>query len=337
MAGKVLYVSGEESAGQVALRADRLGALDRRLKVASDTVLPRILGRLDDVSPGLLIVDSVQTLHDSALKSAPGSVAQVRHCAYQLTQEAKRRGLATLIVGHVTKDGSLAGPRVLEHVVDTVLRIDVESGHDVRELRAVKHRFGSTGELGLMLMGPTGLSEVTDPSGLFLSDRRPGQPGSVVVAGIDGQRPILLETQALVATTDNANPRRSAQGVESGRLAMVMAVYSELCDRGVAGHDVYVTLVGGARLVDPGCDLAMAMALASSRRKRSMPDRMVVFGEVGLTGEVRKVAQPQRRLREAARQGFDLALTPHGIGEDLPGIATIQVASLREALEAVGL
>ena len=331
-----MYVSGEESAEQVGARAARIGALDSRIHVVADTAVPRILARLDEVEPTLLIVDSIQTASDPEVRSAPGSVAQVRHCTQLLTQAAKQRDLATIVVGHVTKDGSLAGPRVLEHVVDTVLRFDVDAGHDVRLLRAVKHRYGATGELGLMRMGPGGLSAVTDPSGLFLADRRPGKAGSVVVTAIDGHRPILSEVQALVAAATNPNPRRSAQGVESGRLGMVMAVLGQLCGYRAGRNDVYLAVAGGVRLTDPGCDLAMAMALASSERQRPRPERMVVYGELGLTGEIRRVGQPQKRLQEASRQGFDVALVPPGLGEGVPGIDAIEVATIFEALDVVG-
>jgi DNA repair protein RadA/Sms len=333
----VLYVSGEESAEQVALRAHRLGALEENLHVVTDTVLPRILERLDEVKPGLLIIDSVQTLHDPEVRPAPGSVAQVRHCAHRLTQVSKQRAMASFIVGHVTKDGSLAGPRVLEHIVDTVLRFDVDSAHEVRLLRAVKHRFGATGELGLLRMQADGLHTVADPSSLFLLDRRSGKPGSAVVAAIDGRRPILHEIQALVASTNAANPRRSTQGIESARLAMVMAVLSELCGSVASRNDVYVALVGGSRLTDPGCDLAMALALASSERKLPLPDGLVVFGEVGLTGEIRLVGQPERRLAEASRMGFDMAIVPPGLEQAVPGITAIEVSTIVEACTVVGL
>jgi DNA repair protein RadA/Sms len=329
-----LLVSAEESKQQVRLRAERLGALHPNILVLSETSLPSILAAVDDVKPDYLVVDSIQTVFDPELGSAPGSVAQVRECAYQLVQVAKARALTVLLVGHVTKEGSLAGPRVLEHVVDTVLSFEGDRHHALRLLRAAKHRFGSTEELGLFEMGEGGLSGVPDPSGLFLGDRLGGVAGSVVVPAMEGHRPLLVEVQALVSPSSMPMPRRSAQGLDQGRLSLLLAVLDRRVGLSFAGADVYASAVGGVRVVEPGADLAVSLALASALTGVALPAGLVACGEVGLGGELRQVAHTARRLAEAARLGFTSAVVPASSPDPPPGLTLLRASSLAEAIEA---
>jgi DNA repair protein RadA/Sms len=333
----VLYVSAEESRQQVRRRAERLGALAPQLWLAAETNIGTVVTHLDDVTPDVLIVDSIQTVFDPDLGSAPGSVVQVRECAHRLVGEAKRRGVAVLLVGHVTKDGGLAGPRVLEHVVDTVLSFDGESHHALRLVRAVKHRFGSTEELGLFEMGDDGLRPVPDASALFLADRRPGLAGSAVVAAMEGHRPLLVEVQALTAKSTLAMPRRSAQGLDPGRLAFLLAVLERRAGLAVAGLDVFALAVGGVKVHEPGADLAVALAVASSLHDEPLPDDVVACAEVGLGGELRQVGQTPRRLAEAARLGFQRAVVPYSAPEPPAGLTALRAATLTDALALVGL
>ena len=335
--GRTLYVSAEESRQQVRLRAERLGTLAPDLWLASETALPNLLAQLDEVKPELLVVDSIQTVFDPDLASAPGSVAQVRECAHRLVQEAKARAVSVVLVGHVTKEGAIAGPRVLEHVVDTVLAFEGERHHALRLLRAVKHRFGATSELGLFEMTDAGLVGVPDPGRLFLGDRHLGVPGSVVVPTMDGHRPLVVELQALVAKSTLPAPRRSAQGVDGGRLNLLLAVLQERV--GVAMHDadVYVSAVGGMKVGEPGADLAVALALVSARVTTTLPGDLVACGEVGLGGEVRQVGQTARRLSEASRLGFHRAIVPKSAPAAPVGITAIRVSTVAEAIEAAGL
>jgi len=297
-----------------------------------------VLAAIDSVQPTLLVVDSIQAVADPALGSAPGSVVQVRGCAHQLVQEAKRRDLPTILVGHVTKEGGLAGPRVLEHVVDTVLSFEGDRHHALRLLRAVKHRFGSTSELGLFEMGEAGLRAVADASELFLADRRPGTPGSVVVPTIEGQRPLLVEVQALTnRPSGGGQARRSAQGVDSGRLAMLLAVLDRRAGLALGDHEVYASVVGGVRLDDPGSDLGLALALVSAATGVPTPADLVVCGEIGLGGEVRHVAHLGRRLSEASRLGFGTAIVPPHSGAVPAGLDVRVAGTLVEALRHVGL
>ena len=330
---KALYVSGEESASQVRSRADRLGALHDDLWLVGETVLPHVLGHLDEVKPDVVVIDSVQTLVNPELSSAPGSVAQVRECAHQLVQEAKRRGIALLLVGHVTKEGTLAGPRVLEHVVDTVLEFDGDRQHGLRLLRASKHRFGPTSEVGLLQMDERGLAPVDDPSGLFLADRVTGVSGSAVVPTVDGNRPLLVEVQALVAPSQLATPRRSAQGLDQGRLAMLLAVLERRVGLPVSSAEVYALAVGGARIFDPGADAGLALAVVSSLTGHPLADDLVVVGEVGLGGELRHVSHINRRLNEAARMGFRRAIVPHATGEAPTGLTVLRAPTLAAAVQ----
>ena len=330
--GRALYVSAEESAQQVHQRAERLDALVPDLWLAAETSLPQLLAHLDQVRPAVVVIDSIQTVHDPELASAPGSVGQVRECAHRLVQEAKRRDLAVLLVGHVTKDGGLAGPRVLEHVVDTVLSFEGDRHHALRLLRAAKHRFGSTAELGLFEMSDGGLLPVPDPSGLFLADRRPGVAGSAVVPMMDGHRPLLVEVQALVTTATGPQPRRSAQGIDAGRLALLLAVLDRRAGLTVGPRDVFALAVGGIKVVEPGADLALALAIASSLTDEPLPHDLVACAEVGLGGELRQVAHTPRRLAEAARLGFGRVLLPFSAPEPPSGLVALRAGTLSEAL-----
>ncbi len=331
---QVLYVSGEESAQQVRLRAERLGALQPSLWFVADTDVARVVNHLDEVKPSVLVVDSIQTMTHPDMSSSAGSVGQVRESAARLVAEAKGRGVAVLLVGHVTKDGGLAGPRVLEHVVDTVVSFEGERHHALRLLRAVKHRFGSTDELGLFEMTDAGLTGLPDPSALFLGDRRTGVSGSVVVATIEGHRPLLVELQALVTPGGAGSPRRSAQGVDHGRLAFLLAVLEKRAELDLRQQDVYALAVGGVKVVEPAADLALAVAVASSLKDRPVGAQVVCVGEVGLGGELRQVSQTNRRLAEAARLGFTTAIVPLSAPDPPPGIVLRRAGTLPEAIGA---
>jgi len=335
--GRSLLVCGEESAQQVRLRAERLGALRPRLWVVAETALPHVVAAIDEVAPDLVVVDSVQTLHDPELASAPGTVAQVRECAARLVRVAKERAVPVVLVGHVTKDGALAGPRVLEHVVDTVLSFEGERHHALRLLRALKHRFGPTSELGVFEMADRGLVGVPDAGALFLSDRCPGVPGSVVVPTLDGHRPLLVEVQALASPSELALPRRSAQGLDPGRLALLVAVLQRRADLSLARCDVFALAVGGVKVVEPAADLGVALALASTHRGIALPADLVAVGEVGLGGELRQVSHMGRRLVEAARLGFTRAVVPRSAPEPPPGVSLVRATTLRHAIELTGL
>ncbi|HEX2192395.1 MAG TPA: DNA repair protein RadA [Acidimicrobiales bacterium] len=335
--GRALLVSAEESAEQVRLRAERLEATAANVWVLSETELSGVLTAVDEVAPTLLAVDSIQTVFDAELDSAPGSVAQVRHCAHRLVQVAKGRDLATVLVGHVTKEGALAGPRVLEHVVDTVLSFEGDRHHALRLLRAVKHRFGATGDLGVFEMGDAGLTAVPDAAALFLADRRPGVPGSAVVPALEGRRPLLVEVQALVAAKQLAVPRRSAEGVDAGRLALIAAVLHQRSGVRVAERDVYALAAGGVRVVEPAADLALALAVASAHSGVALPGDTVACGEIGLGGELRRPGQLDRRLAEAGRLGFLRAVIPTSAPDPPPGMAAIRAATLTEAVATLGL
>jgi len=332
--GRALYVSAEESAQQVRLRAKRLGANDDDTYLVSAMSLGDIVGAIDKVKPTLVIVDSVQTIADETIESAPGSVTQVRECSFRLVQEAKARNIAILLVGHVTKDGNIAGPRLLEHVVDTVVSFEGDRLHALRMVRAIKHRFGTTNELGLFEMTESGLVGVPDASNMLLADRQIGVAGSIVVPTIDGQRPMLVEVQALTTKVGTGfTPRRSAQGIESSRLAMLLAVLERRTGTVFASLEVYVSVVGGVRLNDPGSDLGFCLALASAAHDRPITPQLAAIGEVGLGGEVRHVTHLERRVREAERMGFDRILVPANAKPLDGGRATlIRVASVAEAI-----
>ncbi|MEO1550994.1 MAG: DNA repair protein RadA [Pseudomonadota bacterium] len=308
--GSAVYISGEEAAAQVRMRAARLGLTEAPLKLAAETHLSHILAALEETRPQLAIIDSIQTMWSDGVDSAPGSVAQVRACAHALTALAKRRGTAVVLVGHVTKEGQIAGPRVVEHMVDTVLYFEGERGHAFRILRAVKNRFGPADEIGVFEMTGTGLSEVTNPSALFLSERGTPVAGSAVFAGIEGSRPVLVEIQALVAPSPLASPRRTVVGLDSGRLATILAVLEARCGIAFSGQDVYLNVAGGLRVTEPAADLAVAAALISARYDRALPADAVCFGEISLSGGLRPAAQTETRLNEAAKLGFGRAFSP---------------------------
>ncbi|WP_417457207.1 DNA repair protein RadA [Kordiimonas sp.] len=306
-----VYISGEEATAQIQMRANRLGLKGAPLKLGCETSLRDILTTLDEGKPPrVVVIDSIQTLFADHVESAPGTVSQVRVCAHELISFAKRKGTVVLLVGHVTKDGQIAGPRVLEHMVDTVLYFEGDRGHQFRILRAVKNRFGGTDEIGVFEMTGAGLNEVTNPSALFLADHNAREPGSAVFAGIEGSRPVLVEIQALVARSSAANPRRAVVGWDGGRLAMVLAVLDARAGLGLAGCDVYLNVAGGLKITEPAADLAVAAALISSLSQTPVPDETVVFGEISLSGDVRNVSQTEARLKESAKLGFSGALTP---------------------------
>jgi DNA repair protein RadA/Sms len=308
---KCVYISGEEAVDQVRLRARRLGLDSAPVALASATNVRDIVATLDTGEPpDVVVIDSIQTMYLDTLDSAPGTVAQVRAGSHELIRLAKRRGFVLFLVGHVTKEGQLAGPRVMEHMVDAVLYFEGERGHQFRILRAVKNRFGATDEIGVFEMSDAGLSEVPNPSALFLAERRGNVTGSCVFAGIEGTRPMLVEIQALVAQSNPGTPRRAVVGWDSGRLSMIMAVLEARCGLAMAGNDVYLNVAGGLRISEPAADLAVTAALISSFTGTPVPPDMVVFGEIGLSGEVRAVAQGEARLKEAAKLGFDQAMVP---------------------------
>lgn len=307
---KVIYVTGEEATSQVRMRARRLALSDAPLQLAAETNLRDILTTLEAERPALAIIDSIQTMWSDKVESAPGSVSQVRACAHELTSFAKRRGVSVVLVGHVTKDGQIAGPRIVEHMVDTVLYFEGERGHQFRILRAVKNRFGPADEIGVFEMTGAGLQEVANPSALFLSERDQPAPGSVVFAGIEGTRPLLVEIQALVAQSPLATPRRSVVGWDGTRLAMILAVLDSRCGLNFAGFDVYLNVAGGLRINEPAADLAVAAALVSARQDHALARDAIIFGEISLSGALRPVSQPDTRLREAEKLGFVAAYTP---------------------------
>ncbi|EAQ07246.1 MULTISPECIES: DNA repair protein RadA [Yoonia] len=307
---KVIYISGEESTAQVQMRARRLGLEKSPVRLAAETNLRDILTTLEAEKPDLAIIDSIQTMWADHVDSAPGSVSQVRASAHELTTFAKRNGMSVVMVGHVTKDGSIAGPRVVEHMVDTVLYFEGERGHQFRILRAVKNRFGPADEIGVFEMTGKGLAEVKNPSALFLSERGAPAPGSVVFAGIEGTRPMLCEIQALVAPSPHSQPRRSVVGWDGGRLAMILAVLESRCGVPFTGLDVYLNVAGGLRISEPAADLAVAAALVSAREDAAVPSDAVIFGEISLSGALRPVVQTENRLKEAEKLGFTSAITP---------------------------
>jgi len=336
--GPTLYVTAEESAQQVKRRAERLGATRDDLWLHAETSLPHILDAIERTRPELVVIDSIQTVSDPSLGSLPGSVGQVRGCAQRFVNEAKERGVSVVLVGHVTKEGGLAGPRVLEHVVDTVLQFEGDRHHALRLLRASKHRFGPTNELGLFEMATAGLIAVPDASSLFLADRRTGVPGSAVVPTMEGQRPIVVEVQALTnPSVAGVPPRRSAIGLEGARLSMLMAVLGRRSRVQVADQDVYASTAGGVKLSEPGLDLGVCLAVVSAIRDQPLPADLAVFGEIGLGGELRQVGQAQRRLIEAGRLGFRRVVVPANSPVCDVDVEVIRASTLSEAIAATGL
>ena len=307
---KCLYISGEEAPAQVRMRAARLGLTDAPVILGAETNLRDILTTLDAMRPGLAIIDSIQTMWLDSIEAAPGSVSQVRAACHELVTFAKRRGVAIILVGHVTKDGQIAGPRVVEHMVDTVLYFEGERGHQFRILRAVKNRFGPADEIGVFEMTGDGLQQVTNPSALFLSDRGTSTPGSAVFAGIEGTRPVLTEIQALVTPSTLGTPRRTVVGLDSGRLSTILAVLEARCGIPFTGLDVFLNVAGGMRVSEPAADLAVAAALLSAREDVAIPPEMVLFGEISLSGALRPVTQTENRLKEASKLGFTQAVAP---------------------------
>ncbi|MBN2362132.1 MAG: DNA repair protein RadA [Deltaproteobacteria bacterium] len=332
-----LYVTAEESLAQIKLRADRLGVRGRELRVVAETDLERIVAHAEALRPAVLVVDSIQTVFCPELESAPGSVAQVREAAARLMYLAKGTGIATFVIGHVTKEGAIAGPRVLEHMVDTVLYFEGDPAGAYRILRAHKNRFGSTNEIGVFEMRGEGLVEVANPSAQLLAERPESASGSVVVPALEGTRPLLVEVQGLVSHSALAMPRRTALGVDPQRVALIAAIAERSVGIDLAGQDVYVNVAGGVRLNDPAADLGVALALISSARRRPIAATTVVFGELGLLGEIRAVAQAELRLGEAAKLGFGEALLPARASEGVrvAGIALRPVQRLDQACELV--
>ena len=308
---KAAYISGEESVDQVRLRAMRLGLADAPVELASETHLRDIVATLDtENAPDIVVIDSIQTMYSDMIDSAPGTVGQVRACGHELIRLAKKRGFVLFLVGHVTKEGTLAGPRVLEHMVDTVLYFEGDRGHHFRILRSVKNRFGATDEIGVFEMTEQGLAEVPNPSALFLADRQGNVSGSCVFAGVEGSRPMLVEIQALVAPMAGNSPRRQVVGWDSNRLSMLLAVLETRCGVSLANKDIFLNVAGGMRLTEPAVDLAAVMAVLSGVYNHPLPADMIFFGEIGLSGEVRAVAQTDLRLKEAQKLGFHRALIP---------------------------
>jgi len=336
----VLYVTGEESAEQVRLRADRLGVDLERLYVLCAVEMGEVVAAIEELSPAFLVVDSIQTVFSAGLASAPGSVGQVRECTAELLRQAKRRRLTVFVVGHVTKYGAIAGPKTLEHMVDTVLYFEGEGFQQYRIVRAAKNRYGSTNEIGVFEMTEAGLTEVANPSDFFLSDRRTDVSGSAVAATIEGTRPLLVEIQALAARTPFALPQRVATGLDARRLNMLLCVIERRAGVATAGNDVFVNVAGGLRLTETATDLATAAAVASSLRDVPLPADTVFVGEVGLAGEVRAVARTESRLAEAGRLGFHRVLMPRRTGARVrppAGLAAEPVDTVREAFNKAGL
>jgi DNA repair protein RadA/Sms len=334
--GPVLYASGEESEHQIKSRGDRLGVGRAPLYLLSETCIERILEEMARLKPSLVVIDSVQTVWSSKFQSAPGSVGQVREAATQFLFAAKGQNIPTVLVGHVTKDGSLAGPKVLEHVVDTVLSFEGERHHSHRVVRAVKNRFGAVSELGVFEMTGTGLKAVPNPSKLFLSERATGSPGSAVLCCVEGSRPILVEVQALVSTSTYGNARRMAVGIDQSRLSLLLAVLEKRAGLSLAGDDVYVNIAGGMTIEEPAADLSVVAAVASSVRNRSVPAATAMFGEVGLSGEVRGIPQAPLRIREAAQLGFTRIVMPAAnVDPSDPSSGGCELVGVRTVAEAL--
>jgi DNA repair protein RadA/Sms len=332
-----LYVSGEESAGQIALRAQRLGLEQANLSVLTEIQLEQIVAQLERLKPQVLVIDSIQTLYSAELSAAPGSVSQVRECASQLTRVAKRMGITTILVGHVTKEGTLAGPRVLEHIVDTVLYFEGDSQSSFRLVRAFKNRFGAVNELGVFAMTDRGLKGVNNPSALFLSQQTEWVAGSCVMVTQEGARPLLVEIQALVDSSHSPVPRRLSVGLEQNRLAMLLAVVHRHAGLQFFDQDIFINAVGGVRISEPAADLAIVLAMVSSLKNKKLPRELVVFGEIGLSGEIRPAPRGQERLREAAKLGFTHAIVPasNAPKQAIDGIRVIGVERVEQALSAL--
>ena len=338
--GTVLYVSGEESPEQIKLRAERLSIDSNRIMLLSETVVEQVLAAAEKLKPAAIVVDSIQTVYTEELTSAPGSVGQIRESAAKLMFYAKRSGIPVFLIGHVTKEGAIAGPRVLEHLVDTVLYFEGDRGHPFRILRTVKNRFGATNEIGVFEMTDSGLKEINNPSELFLSERPLNTSGSTVIASIEGTRPMLVELQALVSPTTFGMPRRTSMGIDFNRLNLLIAVLEKKGGIHLGGMDVFLNVVGGLKIVEPAADLGIIAAVVSSFREMPVNPQTFVFGEVGLSGEVRAVAQGEARIKEAAKVGFRRAIIPTGNKERLKdnfGLTISGVRNIDEAIEHIGI
>ena len=338
---KVLYVSGEESPAQIKLRADRLGALSDNLLVCSEICIEDVLRIVDQVQPDALVLDSIQTFFTADLQSAPGSIGQVREVAFKIFQDVKKRAMPALLIGHITKDGAIAGPKSLEHIVDTVIYFEGEKGHSYRILRAIKNRFGSTPEIGVFEMLPKGLVGVENPSDIFLSERPADSPGSIIVSSLEGSRPLLVEVQALVTSSSSIGmPRRMSAGFDHNRTSLLVAIMEKRLGLNLQGEDIFINIAGGLKISEPAVDMGVAAAIAGSFRNRSVDPHTVMIGEVGLTGEVRSVMQLEARLTEAERLGFKRCIVPHSIKEDRlikksSSLKLVPVKTLSDAFDAV--
>ncbi len=333
---KVLYVSGEESAKQIKLRGKRIGASSPNLLILVEIDLESIARHVESLAPQAVVVDSIQTVFSPTLSSAPGSVGQVREASERLILLSKKTGIPVFLVGHVTKDGSIAGPKVLEHMVDTVLYFEGDSGHAYRIIRGIKNRFGPTNEIGVFEMRDDGLQEVSNPSAFFLSERPKGAAGSVVVPSMEGTRPILIEIQSLASPTNFGMPRRTAIGVDHNRVSLLVAVLDKICGLHLSNHDIFINVAGGVRVDEPAIDLGIVSSMASSFLDRPVDAKTVVFGEVGLTGEVRGISQMDVRVREAARMGFTRCILPRTRAREMPvgsNVELLKIGSLKELLE----
>ena len=338
---KVLYVSGEESPAQIKLRADRLGALSDNLLVCSEICIEDVLRLVDQVQPDALVLDSIQTFFTADLQSAPGSIGQVREVAFKIFQDVKKRAMPALLIGHITKEGAIAGPKSLEHIVDTVIYFEGEKGHSYRILRAIKNRFGSTPEIGVFEMLPKGLVGVENPSDIFLSERPADSPGSIIVSSMEGSRTLLVEVQALVTSSSSIGmPRRMSAGFDHNRTSLLVAIMEKRLGLNLQGEDIFINIAGGLRISEPAVDMGVAAAIAGSFRNRSVDPHTVMIGEVGLTGEVRSVMQLEARLTEAERLGFKRCIVPHSIKDDRlinknALLKLVPVKTLSDAFDAV--
>ena len=332
---KVLYISGEESNRQIRLRSERLDTISSELMVVSEVEIEPILAMIHSVRPRALVIDSIQTMYNAELASAPGSVSQVRESTVRLMLMAKKTGIPTLLVGHVTKDGAIAGPKLLEHMVDTVLYFEGDRNHIFRILRAVKNRFGSTNEIGVFEMKDQGLDEVANPSAVFLSERPANAPGSAVTASMEGTRPILVELQALASSTSFGTPRRTILGLDPNRVALLAAVMEKQLGMHLMGYDIFMNVAGGVKVIEPAVDMAIVSAIASSFLDKPVSGGTVVIGEVGLTGEVRAVGQIDKRVAEAKKMGFKRCLVPDSNLKRIPDIDGVEVSGIKKVSEAV--
>ena len=332
----VLYITGEESARQIKLRGKRVGASSKGLLVLVEIDLANILKHIKEIEPQVVVVDSIQTVYSSALSSAPGSVGQVREASARLILLAKKTGIPVFLIGHVTKDGAIAGPKVLEHMVDTVLYFEGDSGHAYRIIRGIKNRYGPTNEIGVFEMRDNGLNEVANPSAFFLAERPEGAAGSVVVPSIEGTRPILVEIQSLVSPTNLGMPRRTAIGVDHNRVSLLVAVLDKICGLHLGNHDIFINVAGGVKVDEPGVDIGIVSSIASSFLDRPIDSGTVVFGEVGLTGEVRGISQMESRIKEATRMGFNRCILPKTLSRNVSSeteMKLVKIGNLKDLLE----